>query len=146
MTDMILQEARTEAKAQLFGIAEDNVKYSEGMKSELEKDGHIVKLMYTSRKEIYAILRDGTRFLHGVFFMPSFSQKVVPEPQTLFTADACHLNFGKHTMFMCYGITANANMSPVGFAIIFGNENGASWKEFWCFIVWTHPSINRAEV
>ena len=49
---MILQEARTEAKAQLFGIAEDNVKYSEGMKSELEKDGHIVKLMYTSRKEI----------------------------------------------------------------------------------------------
>jgi hypothetical protein len=37
-------------------------------------------------------------------------------------------------------------MSPVGFAIIFGNENDDSWKEFWRFIVKTHPSINRADV
>ena len=51
LADSILQEARTEAKAQLFGIAEENVKYAEGMKSELEKDGHIVELMYTTRKE-----------------------------------------------------------------------------------------------
>ncbi len=191
LTDSILQEARTDVKAQLFGIGEQNVKYAEGMKSELEKDGHIVKLIYTSRKatlcnveqlvvgeellclknatngtldrderrlfwskwksDNYALLvnqlgyksQDGTtRFLHGVFFTPSFTQKTVPELQTLFVADACHLNFGKYTMFTCYGITANANMSPVGFAIIFGNENGASWKEFWCFIVQTHPSIN----
>jgi len=90
--------------------------------------------------------QEGTRFLHGVFFTPSFSQKTVPELQTLFMADACHLNFGKYTMFTCYGITANANMSQVGFAIIFGNENGASWKEFWRFIVQMHPSINRADV
>jgi len=78
--------------------------------------------------------------------MPSFLQKTVPELQTLFMADVCHLNFGKYTMFTCYGITANANMLPVGFAIIFGNENGASWKEFWRFIVRTHPSINRADI
>jgi hypothetical protein len=52
LADSILQEARTEAKAQLFGIAEEeNVKYAEGMKSELEKDGHVVELMYTTRKE-----------------------------------------------------------------------------------------------
>ncbi len=194
LTDSILQEARTDAKAQLFGSAEENVKYAEGMKAELEKDGHIVKLIYTNRKatlrtveqlvvgeellrlknatngtldrderhqfwskwksDNYALLvnqlgyksQDSTRFLHGVFFTPSFTQKTVPELQTLFTADACHLNFGKYTMFTCYGITANANMSPVGFAIIFGNENGASWKEFWRFIVQTHPSINRANV
>ena len=87
-----------------------------------------------------------TRFLRGVFFTPSFSQKTVPKLQTLFMTDACHLNFGKYTMCTCYGITANANMLPVGFAIIFGNEKCASWKEFWCFIVRTHPSINRAEV
>jgi hypothetical protein len=39
LTDSILQlqEARTEAKAQLFGITEENVKYAEGMKLELEK-------------------------------------------------------------------------------------------------------------
>ena len=50
LTDSILQEARTDAKAQLFGVAVDNVKYAEGMKLELKKDGHIVELMYTSRK------------------------------------------------------------------------------------------------
>ena len=38
LTDSILQEARTEAKAQLFGVAEENVRYAEGMKLELEKD------------------------------------------------------------------------------------------------------------
>ena len=67
------------------------------------------------------------RFLHGVFFTPFFSQKTVPELHTLFMADACHLNFGKYMMFLCYGVTANANMLPVlGFTIIFVNENGAS--------------------
>jgi len=39
------------AKAQLFDVAEDNVKFAEGMKSELEKEGHIVELVYTSRKD-----------------------------------------------------------------------------------------------
>jgi hypothetical protein len=37
-------------------------------------------------------------------------------------------------------------MSPVGFAIIFGNENATSWMEFWRFIVQMHPSINRADI
>ncbi len=58
----------------------------------------------------------------------------------------CHLNYGKYSMSACYGVTANSNMSPVGFAIIFRNENGASWKEFWRFIVRTHPSFNRADI
>jgi hypothetical protein len=61
-------------------------------------------------------------------------------------ADACHLNFGKYTLFACYGVTANANMLPVGFAIIFGNENGASWKKFWEFIHKMHPTMNRPDV
>ncbi len=85
-------------------------------------------------------------FLHGVFYAPSFSKATVPELQTVFMADACHLNFGKYTMFSCYGVTTNANMLPVGFAIIFGNENASSWKEFWLFVLSTHPSINRGEV
>jgi hypothetical protein len=51
LTDSILQEARTNAKAQLFGVTEDNVKFTEGMKSELEKEGHVVELVYTSRKD-----------------------------------------------------------------------------------------------
>jgi hypothetical protein len=69
-------------------------------------------------------------FLYGIFFAPSFSQATVPELQRLVMADACHLSFGKYTLFSCYGITANANMSPVEFAIIFGNENLLSWKDF----------------
>ena len=53
MTNSILQEARTEAKAQLFGVTEDNVKFAEGMKSELEKEGHIVELVYTNKKDTF---------------------------------------------------------------------------------------------
>jgi len=87
-----------------------------------------------------------SRFFHGVFFTPSFTKTTVPKLQTLFMADACHLNSGKYTLFACYGVTANANMLPVGFAIIFGNENGTSWKKFWEFIHKTHPTMNRLDV
>ena len=51
LMDSISQEARTKAKAQLFGKAEENMKYAEGMKLELGKNGHIVELLYTNRKE-----------------------------------------------------------------------------------------------
>ena len=51
MANSILQEARTEAKVQLFGVTEDNVKFAEGMKSELEKEGHVVELVYMNRKD-----------------------------------------------------------------------------------------------
>jgi len=185
LTNSVLQEARINAKAQLFGVTEDNVKFTEGMKSELEKEGHIVELVYTSRKDTlknierlvvdeelirlknetngtldreehhqfwsqwktdnYASLikhlgfkTQRSRFFHGVFFTPSLTKTSVPKLQTLFMADACHLNFGKYTLFVCFGVTANANMLPVGFAIIFGNENVASWKKFWEFIHLTH--------
>jgi hypothetical protein len=85
-------------------------------------------------------------FLDGIFFSPSFSQGTVPQLQRLMMADACHLNFGKYTLYSCYGITANANMFPVGFAIIFGNENLLSWKAFWKFVVELHPSVNQRDV
>jgi hypothetical protein len=166
LTDFILQEARTEAKARLFGKSEENVKYAEGMKTYLERSGHVVELGYTSRKETIRnvehlvvseeLLRLKTKdnstlnkegrsaywntwkkenhnllvnqlgykttkghFLHGVFYVPSFSKATVPKLQTVFMTDACHLNFGKYTMFSCYGVTANASMLPVGFAILF---------------------------
>jgi hypothetical protein len=57
-------------------------------------------------------------------------------------ADACHLNFGKYTLFSHYGVTANSNMSPVGFAIIFGNENTSNWTKFWEYVLKVHPSMN----
>jgi hypothetical protein len=51
LSDSILQEARSEAKSQLFGKADKNVQYSKGMKTYLEGSGHTVELKYTSRKE-----------------------------------------------------------------------------------------------
>jgi hypothetical protein len=193
LSDSILQEARTEAKAKLFRKSEENAQYAKGMKTYLERSSHVVELRYTSRKEtvrnverlvvskelLHLKAKDNStldkegrsaywntwkkenydllvnqlgykttkgHFLHGVFYAPSFSKATVPELQTVFTADACHLNFGEYTMFLCHGVTANANMLPVGFAIIFGNENASNWKEFWRFILCMHPLINRGEV
>ncbi len=53
------------------------------------------------------------KFLNGIFFSPSFAKATVPHQQKVFMADACHLNFGKYTLFSCYGVTANSNASPV---------------------------------
>ncbi len=119
--------------------------------STLDKEGRSA-YWNTWKKENYDLLvnqlgyktTDG-HFLHGVFYVPSFSKATVPELQTVFMADACHLNFGKYTMFSCYGVTANANMLPVGFAVIFGNENASSWKDFWWFVLCMHPLIDRGE-
>jgi hypothetical protein len=149
LTDSILQEARTEAKDQLFGKSEENVKYAKGMKTYIERSGHVVELCYTSRKETiwnverlvvskellhlkakenstldkegrsaywntwkkenYDLLVNQLgykttkgHFLHGVFYVSSFSKATVPELQTVFMVDACHLNFGKYTMFSCH--------------------------------------------
>ena len=53
------------------------------------------------------------KFLDRIFFAPSFSTSTVPYLQRVFMADACHLHFGKYTLFGCYGVTANSNMSPL---------------------------------
>ncbi len=89
---------------------------------------------------------DCAQYLHGIYFTPSFAQKTVPELKHLFMADVCHVDFGKYTLFSCYGITANSNMSPVGFAIVFGNENGSTWNEFWNFVKDIHPLLNLLDV
>ena len=51
-----------------------------------------------------------------------------------------------NSLFSCYGITANCNMSPVGFAIVFGNKNGTTWKEFWNFVKEVQPTMNLPNV
>jgi len=90
--------------------------------------------------------RDDLKFVHGVFFAPSFTTETVPLLQRLFMADACHLNFGKYTLFTCYGVTANASMSPVAFGTVFRNENGNSWGAFWEFVKKLHPTIDMGDV
>jgi len=78
------------------------------------------------------------KFLNGIFFAPSFVKETVPHLQKVLMADACHLNFGKYTLFLCYGITVNSNASPVAFAIIFGNESTSTWKQFWKYAIAIH--------
>ncbi len=85
-------------------------------------------------------------FLDGVLFVLSFVQRTIPHLQKTYMADACHLNFGKYTLFSCYGIIANSNMSPVGFAIIFGNENTSNWTKFWEYVLKLHPSMNSGYI
>ena len=158
ITDAIIQAARTKARAEIFGDANENCKYVHHIKEALEKEGHIVKLRETSRRETIQnverivihdeLLRrkqfdgstmlpadrrtfvnkwkedhqeflvnqlgsknDGLNFLNGIFFVPSFAPETVPHLKDMFMANACHLKFGKYTLFSCYGITANANMS-----------------------------------
>jgi hypothetical protein len=41
MTDAIIQEARTQARMELFGTPSTNVKYAESVMNELEAQGHI---------------------------------------------------------------------------------------------------------
>jgi hypothetical protein len=86
------------------------------------------------------------KFLNGIFFAPSFAKQTVPLLQKVYMADACHLNFGKYTLFSCYGVTANSNASPVAFAIIFGNESTSTWRQFWKYALELHPCIDSGEI
>jgi hypothetical protein len=58
-------------------------------------------------------------FLCGIFLSISGVKNTVPLLQAVYQADAAHMNFGKYTLYSCYGITANCNAFPVAFGIIF---------------------------
>ncbi len=85
-------------------------------------------------------------FLDGVLFMPSIVQTTIPHLQKMYMADACHLNFGKYTLFSCYGVTANSNITPVAFAILFGNKNTSNWTKFWEYVLKLHPLMNSGDI
>ena len=65
---------------------------------------------------------DNYDFLNGILFATLVSKTTVPQLQNVIQADAAHMNFGKYTQYLAHRNTANANMSPVAFGIIFGNE------------------------
>ena len=70
----------------------------------------------------------------------------VPQLQNVIHVDAAHMNFGKYTLYLAYGNTANANMSPIAFVIIFVNEDRMGWTKFWQFTIETHPSLNSSKI
>ncbi len=63
------------------------------------------------------------KFLSGILFSTLGAPKAIPFLQQVFQADACHVSFGKYTLYSCYGTTANCNTYPVAFGLLFGNEN-----------------------
>ncbi len=86
------------------------------------------------------------RFLCGVFLSISAARNAVPLLQTVYQADAAPMNFGKYTLYSCYGDTANCNVFPVAFGIIFGNEDKEGWDRFWRFATNQHPCLNHSRV
>ncbi len=77
-------------------------------------------------------MEDGPQFtfLPGILFATSSSKHLVLLLQDVIQADGAHASFGKHTLFSAYGTTANGNMSPLAFDLIFGNENTENWAKF----------------
>jgi hypothetical protein len=54
---------------------------------------------------------------------PSTSKYQVPLLQEVIQADAAHMSFGKYTLYSAHANTANGNMSALGLAMLFGNED-----------------------
>ena len=196
LTRALLQNTRAQARFEIFGNPNDNVKCVQLLQETLSKLGHQVQLLtsppgdvlfkleeiiveeekaknrkanvkWSSDDKIAFIdewkrkhasmldehglgqtLPDGVlnKFVTGILVSVAPAANGVPLLQTVYQADACHLEFGKYTMFTIYGIGANNNTFPVAMAILFGNENLASWVKFFTFAVNTHPCLNDAKV
>ena len=82
-------------------------------------------------------------FLTGIFIATSSSKVQVTFLQDVIQADGAHMTFGKYTLFSAYGNTANGTMVPLGFAMLFGNEDTANWVRFWEFIKNVHSIVNQ---
>ena len=89
--------------------------------------------------------QENLRFVEGILFAPCTSQRTVPKLQSVYQADAAHLNWGKYTLYSAYGTTSEGQCSPVSFGILFGNEDMDSWCKFWEFAASVHPSLDSAE-
>jgi hypothetical protein len=91
-------------------------------------------------------LQDGPQYkiLTGVMIAPSTSKNQVHFLQEVIDADAAHMSFGKCTLYSVYASTANDNMSALGFAMLFGNEDKHYWTHFWKFIKNTHPIFDQS--
>ena len=86
------------------------------------------------------------KFLTGALFATSCSKHTVPLLQPVVQADGAHSSFGKYTLFSAYASTANGNMSPLAFGLLFGNEDTKNWSKFWDFVKRIHPSVDRPQM
>ena len=107
---------------------------------------------WKKEKELYLNevfgLEDGPqfKFVTGVLFATSSSKHMAPFLQHVVQADGAHTTFGKYTLFSAYATTANGNMSPLAFGLLFGNEDYKNWSKFWNFVKKVNPCIDSPEV
>ncbi len=89
-------------------------------------------------------MEDGPKFtfLTGILFATSSSKYLIPLLQDVIQADGAHASFGKYTLFLAYETTANGNMSPLAFGLLFGNKNTENWAKFWRFLKKVHPCVD----
>ncbi len=89
-------------------------------------------------------MEDGPQFLFltCILFATSSSKHLVPLLQDEIQADGAHASYGKYIVFLAYGTTANGNMSPLAFGLLFRNKNTKNWSKFWMFVKKFHPSID----
>jgi hypothetical protein len=85
-------------------------------------------------------------FLSGALFANESSRHIVPHLQHVMHADGAHSSFGKYKLFSAYALTANGNMSPLAFGLLFGNKDTKIWATFWNFVLRVHPSLNSPEI
>ena len=121
-------------------LAEESVRRK--VKGEPQLQGNERNAFLSGWKEKNAIaietaigLEDGPQyqFLTGICFSPSTSVHTVGYLQKVVQADAAHMKIGKYTLFSAYAASANGNMAPLAFAILFGNEDTQNWRTFWEF-------------
>ncbi len=85
------------------------------------------------------------RLVQGILFATSTSKRTAWNLQYVLQADAAHLRFGKYTLYSAFGITAEAQCSSIAYAIMYGNEDTASWTQFWTFALTIHPFLNAGK-
>jgi hypothetical protein len=109
------------------------------------KNKHILEEggLLTPKRRDAACLTTPLIFFCGIFFSISAARMVVPHLQRVFQAAACRMNFGKYTLYSCYGTTANCDTFPLAFAILFGSEDKDGWVQFWEFTKSLYPSLDR---
>ncbi len=113
-------DSKKRATAVLFQYSNNNYDHIYNDDIDKDKDQIIPRLGSPANQ-------NRLQFLNRPFFAPSFVKGTVPQLQKVFMADACHSHFGKYTLFLCYGMTANSNASLVAFAILFGNKTTSTW-------------------
>ena len=75
------------------------------------------------------------------YYLPFKQQTSCSATSTCHASRWCYSSFGKYTLFSAYATTANGNMSPLAFGLLFGNEDTNNWSKFWSFV--KNQNINK---